>query len=446
MTEPLESNDLLPLSYAKVVGRFLGMVADSTDTGHNPDAIPLTGKIVITPNVRGAVLVNQAQPGPATVVPASITVTLDNEGYLVHRGQRGVWVIAPNQFTNPTGFNYTATFDLRLQDRPVQLAPFAFAAPPSDPDDDKTWIDLTLVGRVASAVGESIVRGEEGTGLLTASYDNAAETMRFEWSDGRFTVVPIPTLTHMNAAIAARNFAEQYRDESRDAADDSLADANRSLAYKEASTVQAAGSLAHRDTADAHRIAAEAAKTQAEAFALQASESRLLWRGDWASGTAYAVRDAVHHLGSTWRALRANTGVAPTPGLDWALVAERGLSYGSQIKLDTDGVPYLDVDPDYSEVPAAINDRVADVEDAAAAAALSANTANTHANRAEAAAAAQDAAIAALLAPGSATRAALDALYANGSLVEDPPGSGLYAPAHTGVYLYDPLNPGLYLA
>lgn len=445
MTDPLVNNDLLPLSYCKVVGRFLGAVADSTDTGSNPDAIPLTGKITIAPNVRGAILVNQAQPDPATVVPAVITVTLDDEGYLVHRGQRGVWILAPDQFTNPANFNYTATFELRLEDRAVQIPPFAFNAPISDPEDPETWVDLTLVGRVASAVGESIIRGEEGTGLVTADYDTLAETMTFYWSDGRNTVVPIPTLTHVNEARQARDDALGHADDSRDAADDSLADADRAELYKDSATTSAAAAQVHRNAAGTHAAGADAARTQAEAFALQASESRLVWRGDWAAGTAYAIRDAVHHLGSTWRALTANTGIAPTEGTDWALVAERGLSYGDQIKLDTDGVPYLDIDPDYSEVPAAINDRVADVEAFAAAAAGSATDAGTAADRAEARGLAQDAAIAALIEQDTATRAALDARYATGGVIEDPPGSGLYSP-DPNLFLEDPLNPGLFLA
>lgn len=445
MTEPLVNNDLRPLAYSKVVGRFLGVVADSTDAGAAPDFVPLTGKITITPNVRGAILVNQAQPDPATVVPSSITATLDAEGYVSARGQRGVWITAPGPFTNPPDFNYTVTFTLRLQENPVQLPPFSFDAPASVEDDPSTWVDLTLVGRVAAAVGAGIIRGEEGTGIAGITIDTVAEAMTFLWTDGRTTTVSIPTLTHVNQARQARDAALGHADDSRDAADDSLADANRAELYKDNATLSAAAAQVHRNTAGSEATAAATARAQAEAFALQASESRLVWRGDWAAGTAYAIRDAVHHLGSTWRALRVSTGVAPVAGLDWALVAERGLSYGAQIKLDTDGVPYLDIDPDYSEVPAAINDRVGDVEAFAGAAAGSVVLAKAEADRAAALSAAHDAAIAALINGATATRAALDARYAGGGVIEDPPGSGLFAP-DPNWFLEDPLNPGLFLA
>lgn len=445
MTDPLVNNDLRPLAYSKVVGRFLGVVADSTDAGSAPDFIPLTGKITITPNVRGAILVNQAQPDPATVVPSSITATLDAEGYVTARGQRGVWITAPGPFTNPPDFNYTVTFTLRLQENPVQLPPFSFNAPASVEEDPSTWVDLTLVGRVAAAVGAGIIRGEEGTGIAGITVDTAGETMTFLWTDGRTTTVSIPTLTHVNQARDARDAAEGFSILSRDAADDALVDADRAELYKDSATGSAAAAQVHRNTAGSEATAAATARAQAEAFALQASESRLLWRGDWASGTAYAIRDAVHHLGSTWRALRVSTGVAPVAGLDWALVAERGLSYGAQIKLDTDGVPYLDIDPDYSEVPAAINDRVGDVEAFAGAAAGSVVLAKAEADRAAALSTAQDAAIAALINGSTQTRAALDARYAGGGVIEDPPGSGMFTP-DPNWFLEDPLNPGLFLA
>ena len=86
MTDPLVNNDLLPLSYCKVVGRFLGAVADSTDTGSNPDAIPLTGKITLAPNVRGAILVNQAQPDPARRLVALIRAGVENRAMVTALG------------------------------------------------------------------------------------------------------------------------------------------------------------------------------------------------------------------------------------------------------------------------------------------------------------------------------------------------------------------------
>jgi hypothetical protein len=49
----------------------------------------------------------------------------------------------------------------------------------------------------------------------------------------------------------------------------------------------------------------------------------LTHRRAWVSTTAYAVDDAVSSGGSSWRAIRANTGVTPVEGLDWTILAEK---------------------------------------------------------------------------------------------------------------------------
>ncbi|HET9317662.1 MAG TPA: DNRLRE domain-containing protein, partial [Vicinamibacteria bacterium] len=50
----------------------------------------------------------------------------------------------------------------------------------------------------------------------------------------------------------------------------------------------------------------------------------LSWRDAWEATTPYLVDDAVSFEGSSWRALRANVGVAPAEGDDWTIVAQRG--------------------------------------------------------------------------------------------------------------------------
>jgi hypothetical protein len=51
----------------------------------------------------------------------------------------------------------------------------------------------------------------------------------------------------------------------------------------------------------------------------------LTWRGEWAAGTAYGVRDAVQHNGSSYVAVFASTGSAPPNG-NWMLLAGKGES------------------------------------------------------------------------------------------------------------------------
>ena len=76
--------------------------------------------------------------------------------------------------------------------------------------------------------------------------------------------------------------------------------------------------------AGASSDSAAAAATSAQEAADSAQLAALVWRGDWDAGTEYLANDAVHHDGSTWRALRTSTGDTPVPGPDWALLAARG--------------------------------------------------------------------------------------------------------------------------
>src|SRR5262249_14455479 len=50
----------------------------------------------------------------------------------------------------------------------------------------------------------------------------------------------------------------------------------------------------------------------------------LNWKGPWVATTNYVEDDAVSSSGSSWRALRANVGVAPVEGADWTIVAKKG--------------------------------------------------------------------------------------------------------------------------
>lgn len=50
----------------------------------------------------------------------------------------------------------------------------------------------------------------------------------------------------------------------------------------------------------------------------------LTWRGEWATGTSYAPRDAVLHHGSSYVAIFSNQGSAP-PSSNWMLLAAEGV-------------------------------------------------------------------------------------------------------------------------
>jgi hypothetical protein len=64
--------------------------------------------------------------------------------------------------------------------------------------------------------------------------------------------------------------------------------------------------------------------TGPEGPAGRAGPKGLNWRGAWDATVDYVLDDAVSFDGSSWRALRASTGLPPVEGDDWALVARKG--------------------------------------------------------------------------------------------------------------------------
>ncbi|WP_052372598.1 hypothetical protein [Nocardia otitidiscaviarum] len=163
------TNPLPPLVYGKVVGRFLGGITDSPDVDNLPDFPPLTGLVYFSADVP-KYLVQSAEP-PASVVPLNgdhMVVTLDDEGYLTWRGERGVKLPAPVAGTmNPSGWTYRVSFALKYLGQPVNLAPYYIQVPeytpgpdPEDPDTGSTGlVDLAMVSPVPSSDGNAVVRG-----------------------------------------------------------------------------------------------------------------------------------------------------------------------------------------------------------------------------------------------------------------------------------------------
>ena len=70
--------------------------------------------------------------------------------------------------------------------------------------------------------------------------------------------------------------------------------------------------------------------TQAELDA-----AKITHTGAWAGGVTYSQNQAVAYQGSTWLALRSNTGVTPVEGADWTLMASAGSNGSSRLSLAT---------------------------------------------------------------------------------------------------------------
>ncbi len=149
---------LSPLVYGKVVGRFLAIVGDSnSDLDLDPDAIPLTGTVTFVPRP-SSVLVQTAQPAPATVLPMTVTATLDASGYISRNGQQGVYLVATNDpSVNPTNFTYTVNFlNFAAAGVGVSYGSFDISVPANG------TVDLALVAPLSATVGQIVVKGDAG--------------------------------------------------------------------------------------------------------------------------------------------------------------------------------------------------------------------------------------------------------------------------------------------
>ncbi|NEW27233.1 hypothetical protein [Nocardia cyriacigeorgica] len=205
--------DLAPLKHGKVVGRFLANIADGPDIGDTPEFAPLTGSLTFTA-APPKVLVPTAQPDPATFVqlPTHYVCALDQFGYVTHRGNRGVRLVAPTAEVNPTGWTWKVEFDLYFEDERVPMAPYWFEVPeyvpgpdPEDPDEGSTGlVDLALVSPVPASNGEAVVRG-----LSVVDVNLVGDALVFVLDNGEnLDPVTVPQIAAAQAAADAAAASE----------------------------------------------------------------------------------------------------------------------------------------------------------------------------------------------------------------------------------------------
>jgi hypothetical protein len=148
------------VSYGTVTGRFILAYSDSADSGLEPDAKPAVGSVFFTASP--IFLKNpSASPDPVTILPATVEVLLDADGYLrSFEGEAGLGVrlvATDDPDNNPV--NWTWRVDFRLTDQdgaPVAVPSFSFSLP-SDSE-----VDLSELSPVPSADGTFYIVGPTG--------------------------------------------------------------------------------------------------------------------------------------------------------------------------------------------------------------------------------------------------------------------------------------------
>lgn len=171
----------MALQFGKVTGRFVAVVADSPeDSDSDPDVVPLQGVVTFTLKAP-ALLVPDAEPFPMTALPAPVSATLDNEGYLTLNGIRSVTLLASNGQHNPTSTTYEVKFSLKHGTISVPYSTFNISVPAGE------TINLTTVAPVPSSSGSPIV---QGIGIKEVTADDGAFV--FKMTNGTENRVGIP--------------------------------------------------------------------------------------------------------------------------------------------------------------------------------------------------------------------------------------------------------------
>lgn len=146
--------------YGTVKGRFILAYGDTVDSGSEPDAIPAAGSVFFTAS---PVLLKNAtaSPDPVTILPATVEVVLDADGYLrAFAGTDGLGVrlvATDDPQNNPV--NWTWRVDFRLTDQngtPLTLPSFSFSLA------SNAVVDLTNLSPVPSADGTFYLVGPTG--------------------------------------------------------------------------------------------------------------------------------------------------------------------------------------------------------------------------------------------------------------------------------------------
>lgn len=219
---------LEPLKYGKVVGRFLANISDGPDIDDLPEFLPLSGTVTFRA-APSKILVAEGEPDPATVVqlPEHYVASLDEFGYLTWRGKRGVRLISPDGYTNPTNWTWNVSFDLSYDGSKVQMASYSFEVPeyipgpnPLDPDEDSIGlVDLALVSPVPASNGEAVVRG-----LSVVDVDLEGIALVFRLDNGEtLDPVEIPQIQAAEDAKVAAEAAKSAAETAKSAAEAAVA-------------------------------------------------------------------------------------------------------------------------------------------------------------------------------------------------------------------------------
>ena len=137
---------------------FKAFIADTIDTGVDPDVVPLTGTVTFRPllNDGDLILATHASPRPTGYIAAPVVAVIDGDGRLRLRSDgTEVRLLADTDFLElASPLYYSVTFTgLKYSGQSVTIASFVFQAPTSD-----TTVNLITLARTPGQPASGITK------------------------------------------------------------------------------------------------------------------------------------------------------------------------------------------------------------------------------------------------------------------------------------------------
>jgi hypothetical protein len=151
-------------TWGTVTDTYFGVIADrDLDAAHNPDIVPVSGRVTFTPMLpSGAPLLFPGAPFAAT--PISVVAVYDDSGRLTLNDNVGVRLVATdNPLETYTNWVWQAEFVVAVGDVNIVRNTFAFKLPGNSTVDLATVQPVAVVNGIPSTVGPP---GAPGVGVI----------------------------------------------------------------------------------------------------------------------------------------------------------------------------------------------------------------------------------------------------------------------------------------
>lgn len=180
--------------FREVTGQFVGYTPDSADPGITPDRVPMNGRVTFTPQFSGGVISFPRLTPPEFAHPEPIEARIVDGFVMVEVADGDSTVLQPVSLMVTIDDEATQNWSWRADFSEVLIGDAMDYTPiPSwtfrVPDGAGT-VDLTELLPVSVQAGVQVAKGPRGAGLERIVA--ADGQLRFEYTDGQTTTIPVP--------------------------------------------------------------------------------------------------------------------------------------------------------------------------------------------------------------------------------------------------------------